>query len=394
VSNLAALDRSVVALLSIGFLSAVGNALIETVLQPYLKHAGLSPWEVGTLSMAMSATAAVALVPSAYLADAHGRRKTALLALLPAAPGVLLVALAEGWVQLLLGFALLGLGNALFAVSLDPLLADVTPPELLDFVGSASQVLALAGSLLGLSLAWLPQVLSGRLGGLLAAYRASLLAGGAVSLASLLLLLPVRERRRAAGGIKLTVSREALLLTGLSAVLALGAGASVRMINYYFSVKFGVEAGELGARTMAERLLTIPATSAAPLLSARLGTLNALVLLQLLSIPFLVLTAAAPSFAAAAAAFTVRSALMQAGNPLFWALAMRIVREEERSRYSMLNALAWSAAGGVGSAVGGWLMGLCIDYPLYFTAALYSAELLLLYGLLRRLAPRSGAAQR
>jgi len=75
--------------------------------------------------------------------------------------------------------------------------------------------------------------------------------------------------------------------------------------------------------------------------------------------------------------------LMNACNPLFWSLSMRLVGEEERSRYTMLSTLAWQLAGGFGSAIGGLLMGVNPDYPLYFTAIIYTAGVLLLYGLFK-----------
>jgi predicted MFS family arabinose efflux permease len=60
---------------------------------------------------------------------------------------------------------------------------------------------------------------------------------------------------------------------------------------------------------------------------------------------------------------------------------MKLVGEDERSRYTMLNTLAWQLAGGVGSAIGGWLMSASLDSPLYFTASLYLLQVLLLYRL-------------
>ncbi len=382
--KLKSLDRSISALLLMFFLGSFGNAIVGVVLQPYLKHLGLSPQEVGSLQFTMSIATALMLVPAAYLADTYGRRKIAIASLVFSLPGFLMVVFAGERQLLYLGSALLGLGNALTSVSLNPLLADLTPTEMLDTVGSLSQILNLAGASMGMALSWLPQLIESSTGSLLYAYRVFMFAGGVASTAGFLFLLMVREKERRDGGFRLTFSRETILLSGLNAVTAFGAGASIWMINYYFTLKFGVEAGEVGTRMLAESLLMIPATSLAPIVSARLGTLYAIVLLQSASIPFLVLTALAPDFITAAAIFTLRSVLMNASNPLFWALSMRLVGEEERSRYTMLSTLVWQAAGGVGSALGGWLMGINLDYPLYFTAAVYVVDLLLLYYLFGR----------
>jgi MFS family permease len=379
--GLGSLERSIAALLLLVFFSAIGNGMVSVVLQPYLKHLGLGSREVGLLQFAASLATSVALVPSAYMADRFGRRRVAIASLAFSFPGFLIVVFTGSVEALAAGFGLLGLGNALASVSLNPLLADVTPRERLDLVSSVSQVLGLAGSSIGLALSWIPQLVAGSTGSLLHAYRSFMFCGGMISVIGFPLLLLVREPGAAGGRFRLGFSREALLLSALSAITALGAGASVWLINYYFASKFSVEAGELGTRMLAETLLMIPLTSLAPILSRRLGTLRAVIALQLSSIPLLALTALAPSFPLAAAVFTLRSALMNAGNPLMWSLSMKLVGEDERSRYTMLNTLAWQLAGGVGSAIGGWLMSANLDSPLYFTASLYLLQVLLLYRL-------------
>lgn len=373
------LDRSIIALLMLGLFTSIGNGLINVLIQPYLKHLGLSPQDVGFLQFVSSIATTLSLVPAAYLADMYGRKKIALISLASSLPGFLLVVFTDSLSYMSIGFALLGIGNALTAVTLNPLLADVAPREKLDVVASASQVLGLAGSSLGMGLSWLPQVVTGLSENLLQGYRLLMFVGGVVSTASFVFLMFVRDPNGTPRGFRLSFSRENFLLAGLSGLTAFGAGASVWLINYYFMSKFSVEAGELGTRMLAETLLMIPATSLAPLVSEKLGTLKAVVVLQLLSIPFLLSTALPSSFPIAASLYTLRSLLMNAANPLMWALSMKIIGEEERSRYMMLNTLAWQFMGGLGSAIGGWLMGVNYDYPLYFTATIYLLQAFLLY---------------
>jgi hypothetical protein len=61
---------------------------------------------------------------------------------------------------------------------------------------------------------------------------------------------------------------------------------------------------------------------AAPLLSARLGKIGAVVLTQLLSIPFLLLSGFAPELTIAGAALILRFGLFNLGVPLYDAFAM------------------------------------------------------------------------
>ncbi|MEM1690588.1 MAG: hypothetical protein QXF05_03375 [Thermofilaceae archaeon] len=103
-------------------------------------------------------------------------------------------------------------------------------------------------------------------------------------------------RRKRVEGFSLKVSRAALKLTGLSALMAFGAGVGVWNINYWFSRKYGVEAGELGALSIAGNLMMATATALAPVVSSKLGTVAAVVLLQLSSIPLLLAVALSAGF--------------------------------------------------------------------------------------------------
>ena len=382
--KLKTLEKSILALLALVLLSSIGGGIINVLIQPYLKHIGFDPREVGLLQFISSVATSLSLVPAAYTSDRYGRKKIAIGSLIFSIPGFILILLPAERVVLYVGFALLGVGNAMTAVTLNPLLADVTPREKLDLVASASQIIGLVGSLLGMALTWLPQLANISLGEIAVAYRMLMALGGAVSVSGFTFLLLVRDPNGAPRGFKLGFSRETLLLTSLSALTALGAGASIWMINYYFMSKFLVEAGELGTRMMAETLLMIPSTSLAPLVSEKLGTLRAVVLLQSASIPFIIATAFSPDYLVAATVFTLRSVLMNAANPLMWSLTMRIIGEEERSRYTMLNMLGWQLAGGVGAAIGGWLMSINLDYPLFFTSLIYLTQTILLYLILHR----------
>ncbi|MEZ0346239.1 MAG: MFS transporter [Infirmifilum sp.] len=379
----AELDRSLAALLLLALFSSVGNGIINVVLQPYLKHLGLNSQEVGILQSISAIATALSLVPSAYLADLYGRKKIAIASLALSLPGFLLIVFTDKFHPLAVGFAFLGTGNALTAVTLNPLLADITPRDKLDTVASAFQILSLAGGSAGMLLTWTPQLLGSSIDSLLHAYRLLMIAGGAVTTSGFALLLLVRDPATTRQGLKLTFSRDSLVLAALQAATAIGAGASVWLINYYFAAKFGVEAGELGTRMLAESLILIPATSAAPIISSKLGTLKSLLLLQLASIPFLASTPLAPNFPAAASLFTLRSILMNASNPLLWALTMRIIPEDERSRYTMLNILASQLGGGAGSAIGGYLMSTNLDLPLYFTTTVYLLVSITLYHYLK-----------
>lgn len=382
--ELPSMNRNLKLLLAMNSLLALANGLLVPVLYPYLLHLGLKGGDVGLLNGIMGLSAGVSLVPAAYIADVKGRKPLALAAM-SVSPLAVLLLLTGNPVALAAAFALYGALNAAANVSLNPLFADsVERDQHMDTVFSLSQILFLLFSSIGAALTWPLLSLSEQLGGVVGSYRAAFLLCLFLFVASTLLLLGVKESgEKKSGKFNLRVSSAALKLAGLGTLVAFGAGIGVWNINYWFSRKYGVEAAELGALSIAGNLMMVAATALAPLVSSKLGTLAAIALMQVVSVPLLLMVSLATSFIQAAAFYTLRSAVMNASNPLVSSLQMRLVKPEERARMSMLNTLAWQVAGAAGAALGGYLMDLWLDLPIYVTCGVYLIQSALFYAVLR-----------
>ncbi|MEM0336158.1 MAG: MFS transporter [Thermofilum sp.] len=378
------INRNLKLLLAMNSFFALANGLLMPVLYPYLLHLGLKGGDVGLLNGITGLSMAVSLVPAAYLADAKGRKPLALAAL-STSPLAILLLLTGNPVALVASFALNGVLSAAANVSLNPLFADsVEKDQHMDAVFSFSQILSLIFSSVGAALTWPLLSMSTQLGGVVGSYRAAFLLCALFFTASIFLLLGVKESRgRRTERFSLKVSPVSLKLAGLGGLIAFGAGIGIWNINYWFSRKYGVEAAELGALSIAGNLVMVATTALAPAFSSKLGTLSAVVLLQLSSIPLFLMVALSASFIHAAAFYTLRSAIMNASNPLVSSLQMRLVKPEERARMSMLNVLAWQVAGAAGAMLGGYLMDAWLDMPIYITCVIYLAQTALFYAALR-----------
>jgi hypothetical protein len=88
---------------------------------------------------------------------------------------------------------------------------------------------------------------------------------------------------------------------------------------------------------------------AQPALAKRFGKVGTVVLVQGLSIPFLLVLGFSPILWTVIVAMTVRNSLMNSGNPLANAFAMERLPASERATYaaaaSLLWSLAWAVAG-------------------------------------------------
>jgi len=105
-------------------------------------------------------------------------------------------------------------------------------------------------------------------------------------------------------------------------MISLGAALLIPYLNIFLAERYRASNATLGLILAGGDIAAGLAMLAAPLLSARLGKIGAVVLTQLLSIPFLLLSGFAPGLAIAGAALILRFGLFNLGVPLYDAFAM------------------------------------------------------------------------
>jgi predicted MFS family arabinose efflux permease len=92
-----------------------------------------------------------------------------------------------------------------------------------------------------------------------------------------------------------------------------------------------------------------------PMVVRRLGEVKAVVVLQLMSLPFLLLTAYTQQFWLAALGFLFRQALMNAGNPIQMSLMMSKVDDSMKGLANSVNQmvfnLGWAIMGPVSTGI-------------------------------------------
>jgi MFS family permease len=138
-----------------------------------------------------------------------------------------------------------------------------------------------------------------------------------------------------------------LLLPGF--LIALGAGQVIPYLNVFIEGKFGLDLAALNVVFAITSLGTAGAILAQPALARRFGKVGSVVLVQGVSIPFLVVLGFSPILWTVILAMAVRNSLMNAGNPIANAFAMERLRPAERATYaataSLLWGLGWTIAG-------------------------------------------------
>jgi MFS family permease len=132
-------------------------------------------------------------------------------------------------------------------------------------------------------------------------------------------------------------------------LISIGAGQVIPFLNLYIQRKFGLDLAQLNLVFALTSLGTVLAILAQPWLARRFGQITSVVLVQGLSIPFLVVLGFSPILWTVILAMMVRNSLMNAGNPIFSAFAMEQVSPVERASLSAAMSVLWQ----VGWVIGG-----------------------------------------
>ena len=184
-----------------------------------------------------------------------------------------------------------------------------------------------------------------------------------------------------------------ILLPGF--LISIGAGQVIPFMNLFVQGKFGLNLAALNAVFAVTSIGTMLAVLYQPTLARRFGRAHSVVLVQGVSIPFLIVLGFSPILWTVIAAMAVRNSLMNAANPIASAFAMDRVSPAERATLAASMSLLWS----VGWVIGGFYysavqaaLGFGAGYALNFTTiiVLYTLATVLYWSWFRHAEPAPG----
>jgi MFS family permease len=350
-------------------------ALNTLFLNFYLQALGFSQQLIGLINGLPTATLVVAGLPVGRLIDRRGPRLGLVVGGLAAAGASLGIAVSSTPPAVVASTVLLGVGSAFGFISVAPYqMANSTDRERVALFSAQAALLTGTG--------FLGNLIGGQLPGLfgpwlrapsdsLIVLRATMLIVSVMWAAGVLPMLAAREPSpvtitRPAGRPEdpgeaprrlVSDPRTVLKLLVPSFLVSLGAGQTIPFLNIYISGRFGVAYASLGTLFAVGALGTTAATLAQPVLADRYGRIRSVLIVQIGSIPFLVMLGFSPIFSLVAVSFVVRVALMNMGNPVYQAFAQGLIPPREQATYSSLATVAWSLAWSLGAAFSGWWRG-------------------------------------
>ncbi|HDK44944.1 MAG TPA: MFS transporter [Actinobacteria bacterium] len=287
----------------------------------------------------------------------------------------------------MMSILLIGLGGMAFWVVPSPLMTALEPRTNRTYLFSAQFAANLVAGFFGsLAGGWLPSFFA-RIGGFdpksLQAIQWTVMVAAVLYLITALPLWKLTEVRPAepTDGKLWHIPRPArriiLILLVPNIFIGLGAGLIIPFLNIFVEGKFGVSFAALGAVFAWSQLGMAIAVMLQPIIAERFGKTASIVIVQTLSLPFIAMLGFSGSFAAVAIALFVRSALMNAANPIYAEFTMGQVKEAWRPSLSAAEAMVWTAGWTVGPLLSGWIrsrLGFDVGFNVLFVA------MLILYG--------------
>lgn len=342
-----------------------GYGLFSVLYNLYVQALGFPQEMNGRIVSVQSLATALMFIPVGLLGDRTSRKTVLIIGSLCTGAGFIARALAEDAFSLQLIALFSGLFASVSQVLAVPFLTENSEKgerlKLLSYHFSATLAAQVLGSAGGGALADLLQLLGFSKTGSL---QLALTAGGIAMFASFVPLVFVKERADARS-VQSAVSTEAKKsspaepkewrtigqFTFAQLLVGFGSGLVIPYLNLYFTDRFSVSVAAVGLLISLGQVMTIVSMLIGPVLVSRVGQVRAIVLFQLLSLPFLLVTGFTTSLFVASICYLFRQALMNAATPIQSAI---LVERVSGSRLGIANSLnqtvfmlGWAAMGKV-----------------------------------------------
>lgn len=346
-----------------------GMGMFMIMYNLYVRALGFDQRVLGNIIAMTSLATALLLIPAGIMGDRIGRKKVIHIGLLFTFVSFTLRSILESEISLVTTAFMTGAFAAFMQVSAIPFLSENSTKEqrvhLFSLNFALTMIANVVGNVGGGALTDIFHLLFGF--SHLHSLRITLLIGAFISFLALLPVSMIHEERTVrtkrittqGWADALRQNRAAFKLIVLFAVanmlIGFGAGLVIPYLNVYFVDRFNVSNTVIGTVVSLGQAATAIAMLIGPQIVRRLGEVRAVVVLQLMSIPFMLLTGLTTNVYLASIGFLFRQALMNAGNPIQMSIMMEKVDDSMKglanSIGQMVFMLGWACMGPVSTAI-------------------------------------------
>ena len=351
------------------FLTTLNAGIYGVIFNLYILRLGFGEDFLGLILSISATSTGLFSIPAAFVCDRLGRKRTLLLSSVLSAISLFFL-YNTTTPELLVLFSLAsGMASALGLVTGSTFLLENSTKEERVYLFSMSSLIytfsLLSGNMLG---GFLPDILADLISaqsGSAISYRLTLYVSLIATMASLLPLAYVAEKNsKENNGIRgqlhiyrsIFKSKVVRQMTLFYCLYGIGWGTSLPYFNVYFDAVLGASANQIGIFFSLSQIFMILGYFLVPVLTERTGKVRLVSIVQILSIPFLLMFVLTNNLLIAVIGFVMRYMLMNMANPILNSFKLEIVQPEERS---MINSIMWMACYtfvGVGNYTGGLMM--------------------------------------
>jgi predicted MFS family arabinose efflux permease len=386
-------------------LMSASRALAGIIAPIYLTLIGFSALGLGALALVVGVTAAVMSTAIGLASDRMGRRPFLVTVPLLAALAAIAFTLTRSPLVLFIaaGAGSFGRGMGAGGGMVGPyqpaeqaFATEITPARERNSVFGKLAAASSLGALIGAPLAALAGPGSPVGAAATEAFRGPFIACAVLSGAAGLLALALHEPRHPApiertGRLPHWPRRSLPLLMRLwvtNSLNGLAVGMFGPFITYWFFVRFGVSAGQIGLLYAVVNALSVVATLSAARLAARWGLVRTVSLVRIAQALLLVPLVLAPTFVMAGAIYLARMIVARIGMPLRQSYVLAMADPEERASVGALSSVPSQAAMSVAPLAAGYLFDeVSLSLPFLLGGMLQLAAAVLYWGLFHLLSP-------
>ncbi|KOR89845.1 MFS transporter [Paenibacillus solani] len=373
-----------------------GTGMFSVLYNLYIQSLGYNDSMNGTVVSIQSLATALMFIPIGLIGDRGSRKRILILGALLSGAGLIARSFLESEFSLL-GLAIyVGLFASFFQVLAIPFLAENTAKSARMRIFSIHASLVLASQVLGsMGGGFLADALQAMGMDKVGSLKTALFIGGLTTFTAFFPLLFTMERKPGdtqsldpvcpaevpeSGNVVNTSAAGDFKIIGQFALaqllIGLGSGLVVPYLNLYFTNRFSVSLSAVGILISLGQVMTIVSMLIGPSLVNRVGAVRAVVLFQVLSLPFLLLTGFTNVLLIASVGFLFRQALMNAANPIQSSILIDRVPDHRRGIANSVTQtafmLGWATMGPIQSRLvttygsyWGYAITFCITGTLY-----------------------------
>jgi len=347
------------------FLTHIGYGIFYVLFNLYILQIGYDLDFIGYLTSLGNFGTALMAIPAGLIIHRFGlKRPLVISSLLILLFSILLVSTTSNILLIIFNLAL-GFVISLSMVVRSPLLtkssSKIERTHLFGFSFGLMMISSVVGSVLG---GYLPNLIKyyTNFTDEATIFRTSLILGGIISSLGLIPTLKISKDKittfnklgRRILKIKYPKLYAKLLTPHL--LLGLGAGTVMPFLNVFFKKHLNASTSQIGIIFALGSLATGIASFLIPFVTKRFGKVMGVCILEISSLPFLLMIALIPNITLVAIFYVIRQALMNMASPIYSNFVMETVPSEERSITSGFSSFIWSMGWAISSFYSGIIM--------------------------------------